>query len=526
MKKVVSLLLALVLCLSLAACGGSGDNASGGSELTHTCSGEWVVKEEATCKKAGTRQRTCSCGEVTTETIPILAHTYAEGSCTACGAKDPNYVPPYSTGLTFESKGDGTCVVTGIGTCTDTDIVIPEKADNGDLVTKIGYQAFRKTNITSVFIPEGVTHIESSAFERCENLESVTIPASIIRIGGDAFVFCYKLSRVYISDLEAWCKMEIGEGYYSPGQPMIYGKANLYLNGELVTDLVIPEGITTLGYSAFLGCSSIVSVTIPESVTSFEDYVFSTCENLVSVTVPKSVTSFGEGVFGLCTKLSSVTFSAEVLPTFKGYPFWDCPALKTVCVADALVSEYAKLPDWEQIADKIILESTGGPTGPSEFSDGLEFTSYGNGTCYVSGRGSCTDTVIKIPETSPTGDRVIEIGENAFYRYCADIASIVVPDTVTKLGDHAFAGCTSLQSLDLPASITLGYAYMLYENNTLTVLTVRCEELLPWPLDVIIRPGVTYLENATIYVPAELVEEYKTASGWSQFVDKIQAITE
>ena len=67
---------------------------------------------------------------------------------------------------------------------------------------------------------------------------------------------------------------------------------------------------------------------------------------------------------------------------------------------------------------------------------------------------------------------------------------------------------------------------MLYENNTLTVLTVRCEELLPWPLDVIIRPGVTYLENATIYVPAELVEEYKTASGWSQFADKIQTITE
>ena len=582
MKRAFLLLLTLALCLLMAACNGpdgtekptESENPTGPSN--HTCSGEWVVQEEATCQKAGTRQFTCSCGKVTTETIPALAHSFAEGTCSACGAKDPDYVPPFSAGLSFESYGNGTCKVTDIGTCTDKDIVIPEKSDSGDRVTEIDTSAFSKADITSVVIPEGVKTIGLWSFKDCVNLESVTIPSTLNFVAYCAFQGCSNLSKVYISDLEAWCKAKFPVGDYGTGQPLAYGKSNLYLNGELLTDLVIPEGITTLNECVFTGCSSIESVTIPESVTSIGNSVFADCDNLVNITIPGSVTSMGDYVlsdcgsivnvtipssvtsigwciFGSCQKLSSVTFSSETIPAFGSCPFWDCPELKAVYVSDALASEYAKLPDWEEFADKIKLESTGDPAGPSNFSEGLEFSSNGNGTCILVGIGSCTDTDIVIPETAPNGDSVVEISEYAFYRAFQEhihITSIKIPDSVTRIGDYAFKACTnlakitfgsnvayvgkhifdgcgSLQSLDYPASATSVDADMLYDCIGLTELTLRSAVRVSWPLDAIIREDDPFYSRITaVNVPAELVAEYQAASGWKFFGDKIQAIKE
>ena len=114
--------------------------------LPHTES-DWIVDKDATCTEAGSRHKECTvCGELlATEANPATGHNYVDGSCTNCGEADPDYIPEipaYSVGLEYTSNGDGTCYVSGIGTCTDTDIVIPSVAPNGQKVVAIGNSAF------------------------------------------------------------------------------------------------------------------------------------------------------------------------------------------------------------------------------------------------------------------------------------------------------------------------------------------------------------------------------------------------
>ena len=141
-----------------------------------------------------------------------------------------------------------------------------------------------------------VTTIDARAFYKCTSLSSVTIPKSLINIYGGAFKECINLKEVHISDLAAWCKIKFGS---SDSNPLYYAH-NLYLNDELITDLVIPNSITTIEAHAFYGCSGLTSVTIPNSVTSIGESAFSECSGLTSITISNSVTSIGESAFGKC----------------------------------------------------------------------------------------------------------------------------------------------------------------------------------------------------------------------------------
>lgn len=139
-----------------------------------------------------------------------------------------------------------------------------------------------------------VTRISDIAFSENTTLTSVTIPDSIVTIGSWAFADCPNLTSVYIQDLTAWCNIDFVDEY---GNPMCNG-ADLYLNGQLVTNLEIPSGITQIQLGAFEGCTSITSVTIPDGVKGIGDWAFEGCANLTSVTIPSSVEYIGEGAFG------------------------------------------------------------------------------------------------------------------------------------------------------------------------------------------------------------------------------------
>ena len=136
------------------------------------------------------------------------------------------------------------------------------------------------SSLTSVTIPDSVTSIGYQAFSGCSNLESVTIPDSVTSIGSYAFSDCSSLESVYITDLEAWCNIKFSSGSANP----LYYADNLYLNGSLVKDLVIPDNVTSIGDFAFENCSSLTSVTIGNSVTSIGKCAFSDCSKLTNVT--------------------------------------------------------------------------------------------------------------------------------------------------------------------------------------------------------------------------------------------------
>ncbi|MBR2319612.1 MAG: leucine-rich repeat protein [Clostridia bacterium] len=189
----------------------------------------------------------------------------------------------------------------------------------GDSVTTIGEHAFGQCeSLTSVTIPDSVTTIGESAFSGCDALTSVTIGAGVTSIGEGAFSECDSLTSVthneaviesgcfsdctnlqtvvigdgvtaieedafrhsfesvYITDLAAWCAIEFGDN------PLAFVD-NLYVDGELVTDLVIPDGVTSIENRAFEYCDVIKSVTIPDSVTSIGAYAFYNCDSLKDV---------------------------------------------------------------------------------------------------------------------------------------------------------------------------------------------------------------------------------------------------
>ncbi len=157
----------------------------------------------------------------------------------------------------------------------------------------------------SVTIPKTVTYrattydvvgISDNAFRKCQNMSSVSIPNSVSNVGSLAFADCSGLTSVIITDLAAWCGISFADSY---SNPLYYSKL-LYLNGEKVTDLVVPNDVTSIGGYTFSGYSGLVSVELHEGVTSIGNSAFSGCTGLTSIKVPENVESIGRHAFQYC----------------------------------------------------------------------------------------------------------------------------------------------------------------------------------------------------------------------------------
>ena len=158
-----------------------------------------------------------------------------------------------------------------------TSITIPND------VTSIDKYVFSGcSGLTSITIPNSVTSIGASAFSGCSGLTSVTIPNNVTSIGESAFIDCNSLTSVNITDLTFWYNINFNS---KESNPLCYAH-HLYLNGEEIVELNIPDGVTSIGSYAFYGCSGLISVTIPNSVTKLGKCAFDGCDNLESLIIP------------------------------------------------------------------------------------------------------------------------------------------------------------------------------------------------------------------------------------------------
>ena len=259
------------------------------------------------------------CSSLTSVTIPNSVKWIREGTFAYCSSLTSVTIPDSVTTIGWGAFVDCTSL---------TSITIP------DSVTTIGESAFDGcSSLTSVTIPDSVTTIGDYVFYGCSSLTSITMGEGVETVGGYAFDNCPNLNAVHITDLAVWCNIDfinpLTDGNVNiAANPLCYA-GSLYLNGELVTDLVIPDGVTELRIISFVNCSSLTNVTIPDSVTSIGDLAFYGCSSLTSVTIGDSVTTIGSGAFYNCSSLTSVTIGDSVT-TIGGGAFYNCSSLTSV----------------------------------------------------------------------------------------------------------------------------------------------------------------------------------------------------
>ena len=198
---------------------------------------------------------------------------------------------------------------------------------------------------------------------------------------------------------------------------------------DSVKKVVIEDGVTSIGNSAFYDCNSLTSITISNSVTSIGAYAFSNCGYLTSITIPDGVTSIGALAFRACSSLTSITIPDSVT-SIGELAFYSCDSLTSITISNSVTS-----------------------IGERAFAYCSSLTS------------------ITIP------DSVTSIGEAAFAG-CSSLTSITIPDSVTSIGEYAFQSCSSLTSITIPDSVTSIGDYVFISCSSLTTISLSCKSSL------------------------------------------------
>jgi hypothetical protein len=278
-----------------------------------------------------------------------------------------------------------------------------------------------------------ITVIDLRAFNGCRLLTNVTVPNSVTTIWSYAFEQCTSLTRITIPDSVT----NINDGAFS-------GCTSL-------TSIAIPDSVANIGEYAFEDCVSLVSVTMGNRLTSIGEYAFLDCISLTSVRIPDSMTSISEYTFYGCTSLASVTIGESVTSIGRS-AFRDCTALTGVVIPDSVTSiGDSAFSHCTSLTSMIIPDSVTSMSGTAFFyCTSLESVIIGKNVTII---GTTTFRECTALTSITILGRVTSIGNLAFYG-CTSLTSISIPDSVVSIGELSFGSCMSLTSITIPDSVT------------------------------------------------------------------------
>ena len=330
----------------------------------------------------------------------------------------------------------------------------------GKNVERVPSYLFNSTNSTNtnpkilkvVFEPNSrCESIGEYAFAYCKDLTSVEIPSSVNKIEDRAYVGLTSLSQVHIKDIAKWCDIDFENVYSSP----VYYSEQIYLNGKLVEQLVIPNTVNKIKSIAFYWCVSLTSLTIPNSVTSIGSNAFSSCTALTNIIMGKNVTYIGISAFSNCRQISDVYYMgserdwasisiesgntyltnatryyySETEPTIEGNYWHYVNGEVTVWANPNSVAMYSR------IAPK--------PT-PKRYTteEGIGIEEYDYNTILYRYKGGESNLVLP----RYLNYKQYQIGDFAFAENHT-IEAISIPTSVTYIGESAFENCANLKDV-------------------------------------------------------------------------------
>ena len=399
----------------------------------------------------------------------------------------------------------------------------------GDEAFDSNYYPYNCKPLQSIIIPNSVTNIGESAFRKCTNLSYIKIPESITSIASNAFYLCNSLPvenncRYVGSFLVGVADNTLSDYTIKEGTRCIGAYA--FVNCSNMTSVTIPISVIDIGKYAFSECAKLGSVTLPEYLTGMGDLVFIGCSQLQSITIPGSVKSTGERLFLNCTSLNSVTIkdgacigqssftSYEGAFTIEGslsgvgenafklctgltsvsvksgsignLAFANCSNLSAVTLMDG-VTHIGKYAFDSCPISQITIPGSVKSMGVSIFSNctGLNTVTIGDGAYIgenvfekyagtivfeggLSGAGKNAFAECKFLTAASIASG--SIGSYAFDN-CTNLSAVTLGEDVTAIEDHAFKGCTKLESISIENGSIGEMAFS--ECTGLTTVTIK-----------------------------------------------------
>ena len=403
-----------------------------------------------TCTARGYTKYICSCNDSYIEEdyqTPKAMHDFNPSTrvCSSCNkhVDDVDYAK-YTSGtsafyLVQQTTSNYDFYVFGSGS-----IPYPSNLSNFYNVRKYIERAWMSDNIThlpsngglfayfssleSVRLSETLTELNTNAFNSCYNLKSVTIPSSVTTMYGSPFYGCSVLEKVIISDVESWCNITFASASSNP----LYYASHLYLNDEEITELVIPESVTEIKDYTFIN-GSFTSLDFSGNVTSIGDSAFKGCSALQDVTIPSSLISFGDSAFYGCDNLS--------LTEYEG----GCYLGNSDNEHLVFIKPVSETTDNLTLHQNVKLIASGAFNGSAITSITIP------GTIKVLNNNTFAGCTALQTVTIENG--VETIGDSVFSG-CTELVSVQIPDSVTSIGTSVFANCSNLQTVSFGSGIS------------------------------------------------------------------------